>query len=387
MLSHYLTTDNDPEKLLIYSNTQNIKRTYWVQSLHVSTFRQSRNFLDRYRLRALIVELIETDPDETTLEERNIDWLIRRYFAEIRPRDQDRRIIADPESEPGIDEEPRHLRHIPHAEIRGYFAAQAEWLLANQIASNGPNTKLVDIPQWMAFCREARKDSLEANLHGVNWGLSHGQKIDSKATNAYDIATLATRLSKFGQTVTFWKQQLKNASQRKKRSVKRKQPSPEIELLPNSTPPVVPFQYDSDFSDASTPNASDTELESKVPTHWNGAPHFCFRVPRIPNGGFTWRCPGCSHTIDLLNISPQNLGLLPNETVRILSGKSWRVHDDPVQDALFLMVSHHYKIDHLNANGMEIQPSKKQGVEVKMEEDVMQPRRSVRIPKIPHRLA
>ncbi|KDR83945.1 hypothetical protein GALMADRAFT_236453 [Galerina marginata CBS 339.88] len=345
LLAHFLTSKNDPEKLLIYSQFEQMKRTYWVKSLHVAAYAASRNFFDRYRLRALVVELMETDPDKTPLEGRNIDWVLRRYFDTIRPRDRENRIIADETLELDVAAEPRHLRHIPSAEIRGYFAAHSEWLLAHLIARQQGSANLLNVRQWLAFCREARQDANAAQQHHVRWGVPHGQQLNLNGSHS-----LARRLAQFGETEHFWANRLKSLQQ-KKTHKKRQQMSPEIELPHNTVPEVIRFQYDSDFSEPSTPEASDSE--SEVRTDYK-IPGFCMEAPRIPSGRFAWNCPGCPYQIDLLNLLPENLDSLPDDTIRVLNGKSWKVNDKPVQRALFRLVSHHYEVHHLARSGINV---------------------------------
>ncbi|KIM46384.1 hypothetical protein M413DRAFT_441477 [Hebeloma cylindrosporum] len=346
LLAHFLTTDSDPDKLLIYSQSTGtegtIQRAFSVETLHPSTLNMSTNFLERFRLRALIKELIDTDENCTPLKNRNIEWLIHRYYTEIYPRDSDRaRKIQDSRLDLDVYEEPKHLRHIPRAEIRGYFATHAKWLLAHQIASASSATSLLDIRQWIAFCDEASRDSMDAKKHGVHWGIPKGQQVEVNST--YD---LAKDLAKFGCNVKFWETKLKAA--RKSKPKRKKEISPEIVPV---TPPPIKFQYDSDFSDPSTPGASD--IEDEVPLN-HSIPKFCLAPPQIPTGRFTWACPGCYYKIDLLNLSEENLGALPNDAIPVLTGKSWKIHDGPVQRALFLMVSNHYRKAHIIPNGIDI---------------------------------
>ncbi len=190
------------------------QRRLWVQSLHASTFSLSRNFFDRYRLRALIEQLIDTDRDNTPLENRTIDWLIERYLAEIHPRDAHNRIIADPNPESDISSEPRHLNHLPRARIRHYFAAQAEWLLAHMIATSSKQVKLLNIEQWIRFCRQSHNDSIEARKNGVRWGVPHGA--GNQSNGSYD---LCHNMAKFGHDYAFWKRKLHIINQRKKDKV------------------------------------------------------------------------------------------------------------------------------------------------------------------------
>ena len=177
----------------------------------------SQNFLDRYRLRASIVELIELDRGETPLADRNIDWLLDRYFQHIIPRDLKNRIITDPLLERKILLEPRHPRHIPLAEIRGYFASQAEWLLANQLASlsTSANVKLVDIPQWISFCLQVRVEVADAKNYGIRWGVPLKDLKNKKKSSRRDLS-LSQSLAKYGQTESFWAKRLENVIAQRK---------------------------------------------------------------------------------------------------------------------------------------------------------------------------
>ena len=176
----------------------------------------SRNFLDRYLLRALIVELIELDHGKTPLADRNIDWLLDRYFKHIVPRDLNNRIMTDPALEDEISLEPRHPRHIPHSEIRGYFASQAEWLLANQLASSSTsaNVRLVDIPQWILFCLQVRVEVADAKRNGIRWGVPHKTGIDLSKSSSQNL--LSQRLAEYGQTESFWAKKLENVIDQRK---------------------------------------------------------------------------------------------------------------------------------------------------------------------------
>jgi hypothetical protein len=176
----------------------------------------SQNFLDRYRLRALVKELTDTDTKHTPLQNRNIEWLIARYYEEIYPRDYDRiRRIQDPRLDFDVDDEPKHLRHLPRAEILGHFAAHATWLLAHQIASTSASTNLVDVPQWIAFCKQSSRDSERAKKHGIRWGVPKGQQVEMNGK--YD---LAKNLAEFGETVEFWETRLKAAQKPKNKHKK-----------------------------------------------------------------------------------------------------------------------------------------------------------------------
>lgn len=177
-----------------------------MQSCYWGTLRKSQNFLERYRLRALVAEMIEIDPRHTPLEDRDIEWAIRQYLETILPRDKNRRAFE----EPGHQYAPRHLRHIPRAYIRSQFAEHAEWLLAHMIARKQGSAKLFNVQKWISFCKQARKDSIEAmEKAGEKWG---NYTLDSKDS-------LARNLARFGETEIFWENQLRIIRNRKRKLV------------------------------------------------------------------------------------------------------------------------------------------------------------------------
>jgi len=66
-----------------------------------------------------------------------------------------------------------------------------------------------------------------------------------------------------------------------------------------------------------------------------------------------WSCPGCDYYVDLLNLSPDILNHIPDDTKRVLGGKSWKVKEEPIQRLLFQVVSNHYRDYHLLPNGVQ----------------------------------
>ena len=259
----------------------------------------SRNFLDRYRLRALVVELIELDNGETPLENRNIDWLIDRYFEHILPRSLHNRIITDPSLEREISREPRHPRHVSRAEIRGYFASQAEWLLANQLASNSnsANVRLVDIRQWISFCLQVRTEVADAKNSGVRWGVPHRIVIDLSNS-------LSQNLAKYGQTEAFWAKRLDNVSQQKPGKIKQSKVSCRSHLCIGSSWFLLPvlsvevylprLSYSRPQPLLSLINSSMTQIS---PRH--------LQMPRqIPKMNHSIQSPGCLTSVLNLQKSP-----------------------------------------------------------------------------------
>jgi len=143
-----------------------------------------------------------TDPESTPQEDRDIDWLVRRYLETIHPRDAEQRLIDDPNLDFDISSEPKALSHLAKSRIRGHFAAHSEWLLAHMLASSSKQVKLLNIRKWIQFCRQAHKDSLEARNEGIRWGVPHGEHADAGPYH------LAQRLAKFGNSREVWEGKL-----------------------------------------------------------------------------------------------------------------------------------------------------------------------------------
>lgn len=135
-------------------------------------------------------------------------------------------------------------------------------------------------------------------------------------------------------------------------------------------------------------------------------PGFLMEAPKVSNGQFKWNCAGCSFHIDLLNLSQDNMKILPADTLNFLNNKSWIINDTRIQEALFQLVSHHYQTQHLGPNSIHVVQSEggkwqvtdhrpnrraqpKNVVEIKQEsiseESSLQLRRSSRMPRRPRR--
>lgn len=187
---------------------------YTVISVDGPTFRRSQNFIMRYRLWALINKIVETDENATPIHERTLPWLVDRTIEKLQADDpefrglvtgdDDDQVRSEDSSEDGeAVNRPRHPRHIPQSEIKGIYASQAEWLLAQQLAPNHKNLWKVNMKMWVKFCRHIQIARKEAARHGVRWGMPFG------VTRVRDIP-LAERLSQYGENVKFWEGKLRN---------------------------------------------------------------------------------------------------------------------------------------------------------------------------------
>ncbi|TFK41162.1 hypothetical protein BDQ12DRAFT_679005 [Crucibulum laeve] len=182
------------------------------------TFNRSRNFDLRWRLWMLIEEIVKVDPNNTPLTERTIDWLVEAYLARFLHRDLFRRIIAGEDNtidEAGGCQQRRHLRQISRAEVRGYFAEQAEWLLAQQLVPKHKAHQLLNLEKWLEFCQEVKKSRRLAHQEGVRWGVT-GNLADQEVYDRDGVVGL----TRFGETPGFWDRKLKSLL--KPRTQKRK---------------------------------------------------------------------------------------------------------------------------------------------------------------------
>lgn len=200
-----------------HHSRQNHGRMYDIKSLDVETFEKSQNFLARYRLWALIDAIIVKDPHKTPIENRTIDWIIDNYLRYFRKRDFHHRLISDPARDGDVDDEgntgrKRYLRHVPRTEIIGLFAAHAEWILAQHLASTSSAVRKLDIPSWISFCKRVKSARRAAGNEGIRWGLAHGVK---SAEDIWDDDS-DIDLSPFGETREFWNKKIKATAAQKK---------------------------------------------------------------------------------------------------------------------------------------------------------------------------
>jgi hypothetical protein len=125
-------------------------------------------------------------------------------------------------------------------------------------------------------------------------------------------------------------------------------------------PPAVSvdFQYDSDFSEASTDpeTASDSEFRSKHDTQLaRQIPWYYSVKPTLESTQHTWRCPLCdNYQLDLLKPTEEELEGLPDHYADLLRFRKWTAVTDPnLVTAFGYLVNTHYK-EHLTGAGIHI---------------------------------
>jgi len=275
-------------------------------------------------------------------------------MIQIIPLDRYIRYIYDPKTDNIITnsrgalmlDTPRSLRPVHRAEIRKIFAKHAEWILADQIvARRSPHTRYLDIRQWYEFIKEYR--------------MSIGSSTSREKPD------IVGNLTKFGGKRESWQKRLEtslsypvaSSSSQAPRTVPFfRQPSHQ---RPSSSHhdmnPIVEFQYDSDFSEASTPSASDPESEAAESKLLEKVPWYCRTPPVLEASQFVWRCPGCRvYQINLLHVDEDELEKIPNPYAEMLRTRKWQnITDSEVQMAFMHLVSNHYN-EHLKESELQL---------------------------------
>lgn len=119
------------------------------------------------------------------------------------------------------------------------------------------------------------------------------------------------------------------------------------------------YQYDSDFSEASTVATTDSEDEDSTDSENTQqldakVPWYCLNPPILECAQHVWKCPGCDHyAIDLLQPDEDELEEIPEHYAELLRLKNWtKVTEQDVVDALACLVDNHFT-SHLRALGIQ----------------------------------
>jgi hypothetical protein len=150
------------------------------------------------------------------------EWFVLKYQDAFRDEDAKKRIIFDrfdgdrfaSTFADGTAKKRRFLRHWASADIRGRIAEQAEWLLANQIATIAPSLQLFNVQIWVAWCERVQKERAKANEAGERWGIPPRYELRDLNFSEKD----RFGFERFGGTAALWKKKLSHALNREPRS-------------------------------------------------------------------------------------------------------------------------------------------------------------------------
>lgn len=349
----------DPAKDGLLWTSKDRFRQYEVLTMDVATYSFSENFFWRYRLLALMKEIVDRYR-YVSIESRDPEWFVDKYIQDFAYPEGDKhpRVIYD-SADSDMDEEhvprtPRHPLRVHKSEILGLFAAHAEWLVTNEVARRN---KIFDVKVWDKFRKRMKKERREAARNGVVWGWPIGQESRvedpiSSASSEEDEDNIVKRNPVIGKPTPLVQRKLEIA--RKKRLNTRRRIESSVS---ESESDLQGHAYASDFSgDSDSPwepeefPTADKEVLRLVP--WQ------FTVPPDPpDATGRWQCPlpSCQYKIDLRHLTEENKRDVDDRIIRHLMRKEWQnVYMDNVVVRGFLqMVRNHYD-GHLVEFGVKI---------------------------------
>ncbi|KAH8835771.1 hypothetical protein DL96DRAFT_1575555 [Flagelloscypha sp. PMI_526] len=269
-------------------------REFFVQSLHVATYKLSRRFLRRYQ----ILDLIRSLGAHIPLEERNPNKLIQAVLdlppdPTYKPSSTARYIYDDgyklnahhtPE---GLVKTQRRIDHVPRSHMASIFASEAEWLVFNQLAANRSVSQKdkIDVLSWIDFCRIAHEARQKASKSALVWGKTNVN--DKYKKNGPDF-------SQFGRDANWFEDAI--AKEQKQQNDNAVDIEDDVDLASEAWHSDESTQY-SEISD--DPDCHPQNLV--IPAHF-------LRVPEL-NEAAQWNCPdrGCLYRLDMNNMTEAEL--------------------------------------------------------------------------------
>ncbi|KAJ6490487.1 hypothetical protein DFH09DRAFT_1208675 [Mycena vulgaris] len=347
----YMTARDYPTSLLINSKEQH--RRYEILSIDRPVYDLSRNFLERYRLVALIAEIMATEEYNLKPNDKvEVENFVTAYlFKHTGERLSYAAIFSSDDDTPV---EPL-LRHVSRAEVRSIFAAHSGWLLAFYLLGR-QNRCPIDIRSWCDFIHKVRVAKGASSSR--NWSETYEDDEIWDPDTGDSPASIAKTLANFGDTPANWEAKLLRAFKNEPRSFDLSEDEEPVNRGPNRVTRGSRhgLTFDSDFSEASTPGCSDSEYDSDraspphplPPVLWH-----MYQPPVLRPGRFIWDCPipRCTHSIDLLKLSRRDTHMVKPPFDVYLQEKQYRIlRDEKVTGALREMVSFHYCHKHLGVD-------------------------------------
>ncbi|KAJ6490606.1 hypothetical protein C8R47DRAFT_452700 [Mycena vitilis] len=346
----FLTSKDYPNSLLLNSKHQH--RSYEILSMDRPTYFLSSNFLERYRLIALMEQMMNIPQYQLTprpgYRGSEVDEFVTAYLLKHTKEKLSYAVIFAEEGEEPVN--PR-LRHVSRAEVRGIFAAHSAWLLAFYLKKKPCP---LDVRVWCELIgklRVARKTSKSGC-----WSETYEDDKIWAAEEGESPADIAKTLAKFGGTPGAWEKRLTAAITKSPGTLF----DDDRDVEPANTSRRRRFaSYDSDFSELSTPGCSDSEDDYDPPST---PPHpilsHMTEAPFLLPGRFIWSCPiaKCEYSIDFLSLTPQDDSVAEFYVAK----RQYRdLRDEQVGIVLRRRANKHYCEDHLHI-GSALDESKRE---------------------------
>ncbi|KAJ7940259.1 hypothetical protein B0H13DRAFT_1937271 [Mycena leptocephala] len=341
----FLTATDYPESLLL--NSKDKHRHYEILSMDRPTYFLSSNFLERYRLVALIKQIMDNTQYNLTPNSAEVNDLVSAYLLKHKGERLSHAVIFAKDGEAPVNP---LLRHVSRAEVRGIFAAHSGWLLAFYLLKKQRANCPINIRAWCEFIFKVRA-AKRARKSGT-WSQTYEDDDIWASDDETSYKAISQTLVKFGGTADSWEKKLTNA-------VTQRNIHP-LRLFDDDVPTVRSskrreLSYDSDFSAPSTPGCSDSEYESDSPSP--PTPHIILHMSKPPTllpGRFMWDCPirQCEYSIDFLNLEKAPDEGLSEAYIR--KKQFDNSNDEHIQKVLRRRVSTHYCKVHLDISGTKI---------------------------------
>ncbi|KAJ6531297.1 hypothetical protein B0H19DRAFT_1191117 [Mycena capillaripes] len=340
----FMTTKSYPNSLILNSKYQH--RSYEILTMDRPTYFFSSNFLERYRLVALIEEIAA----KHELTDAEVDPFVNAYLMKHKTEALSYAVIFAEEGEAPV--KPR-LRHISHAEVRGIFAAHSGWLLAFYLLKKKSPCP-INIRSWCEFIVKVRV-AKRAPKSG-NWSQTYEDEEIWASDEEDSHAAIAKTLSKFGGKTAMWEEKITKAITKRVSPSRLFDDDDDIQPVASNSKQRY-LNYDPDFSEPSTPGCSDSEYDSDAPSL--SFPPILERMtqPTLLPGRFIWDCPipKCEYRIDFLNLEPQDHGL--SETY-VQRKQFIDLRDEHIETVLRRRVSNHYCEKHLGLSSTKLRENK-----------------------------
>ncbi|CAK5277240.1 unnamed protein product [Mycena citricolor] len=361
MEASFKTDKRYTQSLLLHSKDQ--QRTYEIISMDAPTYQLSRNFLARYRLVALISEIVSDPAYNLTLYSLDMDVLENAYLIKHERERLSYRAIAAQPDQVAIE---GRLRHLSRAEIRSEFAAHAAWLLGFYIRSRNC---YLNVRVWCEFI--GKTQAARRSLNNGQWGRTYEDNEIWDSRTAGDAHSIALTLAKFGGTVDEWEKLLDRKILEDPHLVAPSVDDEEaLDPFLRGGRDKQDFDYDSSMSVESTPDCSESESEEvvldckypnkrslpSIPT-WISAPLFVYE------GSTVWECPGpdCPFVLDPYALPNRANIVDPTEAADeefVQRGQFKDMSDKRVHRVLARRVSEHYA-EHLKIADLDLYNTQK----------------------------
>ncbi|KZS86909.1 hypothetical protein SISNIDRAFT_491531 [Sistotremastrum niveocremeum HHB9708] len=294
-------------------------RWYEVASLHLSTYKNSRKFLEKYHIQKFILDACKSDDAPPLKKDRTMNWLVDTYLD-----------FWDSAAEE------KKGRRPCRCDVFNFFARHCEDILVNWIAHSSPLSHQV----WKAFCEDVKTSKKMAAREKSSWGEIPRPDWIPEEENQEDQDDDDTMSVELPEHPAHTYIPSYTSSHHASPSPPPRTPSPA--QSPDPDPGPGPARSSSPTV-AYNPRAhSINPLDVLPKTFWE--------APTVPDC-FVWRClivypdtnERCHYLVHLLKPTQKDLGYLAKEDQAFLQSKRWRLDDERLAEVFATLTSGHYR--------------------------------------------